>query len=300
MKSPISSPANSPAKQSLHQPVPHCRGEVIPPRKQTAIPQQKKCPHPRAFFCFFNSARFQGMSSQPSYMISHGNTPIRITQVQGLSRKFGISEFSHGGISTKLTILIYQLNVVVYRGLRFLKQLRHLVLRQPNHILLKSNVNPSHTIRCGVHQQKRILFIVSHELKTHPLTGITSASLSQPPLAVKQRNIKSCIHTRTLHLETSPNFVPIPCHAIVRKGGGGTLPYSLITIHSTMFLGVLKIDIANQLDLTSHQISSRYKITQHVTFTLLFGMHLAYNTQVPSCLNHLTKITLLSPCSLIR
>ena len=38
-----------------------------------------------------------------------------------------------------------------------------------------------------------------------------------------------------------PCFVPIPCHAIVRQGSGGTIPYSLITIHSTMFLGVLKL-----------------------------------------------------------
>ena len=94
--------------------------------------------------------------------------------------------------------------------LRFLKQLRHLILRQPHRILLKGDVNLSHTIRRGVHQQKRILFIVSLELKTHPLSGTTSASLSQPPHAVKQRNIKSCRHSRTLHHATPPSFVSVP------------------------------------------------------------------------------------------
>ena len=42
------------------------------------------------------------------------------------------------------------------------------------------------------------------------------------------------------------HFAPIPCHAIVRQGDSGTLPYSLITIHSTMTLGVLQISIDNQ------------------------------------------------------
>ena len=38
------------------------------------------------------------------------NHHIQIVEVQWLSRKFEISEFSHGGISTKLTILIHLLN----------------------------------------------------------------------------------------------------------------------------------------------------------------------------------------------
>lgn len=38
-----------------------------------------------------------------------------------------------------------------------------------------------------------------------------------------------------------PRFAPIPCHAIVRQGGGETIPYSLITVHSTMSLGVLQL-----------------------------------------------------------